>query len=170
MSQRGVEFPGNIWRNTRWQNHPHDGSDWFSYLNSVLPLREVDLALALLLGDAGGLVLGETAAQLTGKLGTEVKRNVFLVLVEQTQLGALVGVDDGENTGDRLADVVAIHQERKNSSVLEGPLSMRNFPSVNGCHRVMPAVYIWHFIVCCRLSSLVKHILLVVAARLHNSI
>jgi hypothetical protein len=52
-------------------------------------------------------VLGELAAQLTGELGAEVERHVLLVLVEQTQLGALVGVDDGEDTGDRLADVVA---------------------------------------------------------------
>ena len=79
-----------------------------SYLNGVLPLGEVDLALPLLLGDPGGLVLGETAAQLTGELGAKVEREVLLVLVEQTQLSALVGVDDGENTSDGLANVAAI--------------------------------------------------------------
>ena len=67
----------------------------------------MDLALALLLGDAGGLMLGETAAQLTGELGAEVEREVLLVLVEQTQLGALVGVDDGQDASDRLADIRA---------------------------------------------------------------
>lgn len=79
-----------------------------SYLNGVLPLGEVDLALPLLLGDPGGLVLGETAAQLTGELGAKVEREVLLVLVEQTQLSALVGVDDGENTSDGLANVAAV--------------------------------------------------------------
>lgn len=82
-----------------------------SYLNGVLPLGEVDLALPLLLGGPGGLVLGETAAQLTGELGAEVEREVLLVLVEQTQLSALVGVDDGENTSDRLANVATVHSK-----------------------------------------------------------
>lgn len=79
-----------------------------SYLNSVLALGEVDLALALALSGASSLVLGKTAAQLTGELGAEVQREVLLVLVEQTQLGALVGVDDGKDTSDRLANVVAV--------------------------------------------------------------
>lgn len=79
----------------------------WSYLDGVLPLGEVDLLLSLALRLHGGLVLGHTAAELTGELGAEVKRKVLLVLVEETELGALVGVDDGENTSDRLADVVA---------------------------------------------------------------
>lgn len=33
-------------------------------------------------------------------LGTEVEREVLLVLVEEAELGALVGVDDGEDTGN----------------------------------------------------------------------
>lgn len=68
----------------------------------------MDLPLPLLLGDHRGFVLGETAAHGTGELGAEVEREVFLVLVEQAQLGALVGVDDGEDAGDRLADVAAV--------------------------------------------------------------
>ena len=68
----------------------------------------MDLPLPLLLGDLGGLVFGEPAAHGTGESGAEVEREVFLVLVEQAQLGALVRVDDGEDTGDRLADVAAI--------------------------------------------------------------
>jgi hypothetical protein len=79
-----------------------------SYLNSILPLREVDLLLPLLLGDPGSLVLGHTAAHLAGELGAEVKREELLVLVEQTQLGALVGVDNGENASNRLAAVAAV--------------------------------------------------------------
>lgn len=84
-----------------------------SYLNGVLPLGEVDGTLAELVGGLGTLVLGETAADLTSELGAEVEREVLLVLVEQTQLSALVGVDDGENTSDRLANLAA---KKKNSS------------------------------------------------------
>lgn len=40
-------------------------------------------------------------------LGAEVERSVLLVLVEETELVALLGVDDGQDTGDGLADVVA---------------------------------------------------------------
>ena len=83
-----------------------------SYLNGVLPLGEVDLALALALSNAGSLVLGETAAEVAGELGAEVKRNVLLALVEETQLSALVGVDDGENASDRLADLGAVVGEK----------------------------------------------------------
>lgn len=78
-----------------------------SYLNGVLALREVDGTLALLVGDLSALVLGKTATDLTGELGAEVERKVLLVLVEQTQLSALVGVDDGENASDRLANLAA---------------------------------------------------------------
>ena len=67
----------------------------------------MDGTLAELVGGLGTLVLGETAADLTGELGAEVEREVLLVLVEQTQLSALVGVDDGENTSDRLANLAA---------------------------------------------------------------
>lgn len=82
-----------------------------SYLDGVLPLGEVDLALALALGGPGSLELGETAAELTGELGAEVQRDVLLVLVEQTQLSALVGVDDGENASDRLANFGAVNEK-----------------------------------------------------------
>jgi hypothetical protein len=67
----------------------------------------VNLLLALSLGLEGGLVLGKAAAEGTSELGAEVKRKVLLVLVEEAELGALVGVDDGENASDRLANVVA---------------------------------------------------------------
>lgn len=93
---------------TAHNDPPHSLPECSSYLNGVLPLGEVDLALALALGGPGSLELGETAAELTGELGAEVQRDVLLVLVEQTQLGALVGVDDGENASDRLANVGAV--------------------------------------------------------------
>lgn len=57
-------------------------------------------------------MLGESAAEGTGEAGAEVKRSVLLVLVEQTELGALVGVDDGENASDRLANVVAVNRSK----------------------------------------------------------
>jgi len=88
------------------QNTPSTGSS--SYLNGELPLGEVDLALALLVGGTGGLVLGETAAELTGELGAEIKRSVLLALVEETQLGALVRVDDGHHASDRLANIATV--------------------------------------------------------------
>jgi hypothetical protein len=76
----------------------------------------VDGALLLTLGGAGSLVLGETAADLTGELGAEVEGKVLLVLVEQTQLGALVGVDDGEDTSDRLANLAAKKKKKFQSA------------------------------------------------------
>lgn len=77
----------------------------------------MDLALALALSGPGSLELGETAADLTGELGAEVQRDVLLVLVEQTQLSALVGVDDGENASDRLANVGAVNEKESRVSV-----------------------------------------------------
>lgn len=41
---------------------------WWAYLNSKLPLGEVDVLLALLLCDEGSLVLGEASADGTGLL------------------------------------------------------------------------------------------------------
>ena len=67
----------------------------------------MDLLLALALSLEGSLVLGEAAAESASEAGAEVKREVLLVLVEEAELGSLVGVDDGQDTGDRLADVVA---------------------------------------------------------------
>lgn len=66
------------------------------------------LLLGLLLGDGVDLVLGHSPADGAGLLGAEVERQVLLALVEDAELGALVGVDDGEDAGDRLADVVAV--------------------------------------------------------------
>ena len=80
-----------------------------SYLDGELPLGEVNVALLGLLQRAG-LVLGrQSATNGAGLLGAEVERGVLLVLVEQTKLRALLGVDDGQDTGDRLSQVVAAH-------------------------------------------------------------
>ena len=53
-------------------------------------------------------MLCESSPDGASLLGSEVKREVFLVLVEDAELRALVRVDDGENSCDRFAEVVAI--------------------------------------------------------------
>lgn len=73
------------------------------------------LLLLLLLGDKVGLVLGQASAHGTGLLWSEVERSVLLVLVEDLELRTLVDIDDSEDTGDRLADVVAV---KTNISIL----------------------------------------------------
>ena len=78
-----------------------------AYLDGKLALGELDLALLGLLEDSGGILLGQTAADGAGLLGSEVEGHVLLVLVEQAKLSPLLGVDDGQDAGDRLAEVVA---------------------------------------------------------------
>lgn len=84
-------------------------------LDGELALGEVGGALLGLVGDSAGLLLGQSPADGTGLLRAEVEGSVLLVLVEQAELGALLGVDDGKDASDRLADVVAV--ERKFSPV-----------------------------------------------------
>ena len=50
--------------------------------------------------------LGQTSADRTGLLGTEVKGQVLLVLVELAEVLPLLLVHDGEDTSNRLADRV----------------------------------------------------------------
>jgi len=71
----------------------------------------VRLALLGLLQNSRGVLLGQAAADGAGLLGPEVKGQVLLVLVEQAELGTLLRVDDGEDAGDRLADIVAVREE-----------------------------------------------------------
>lgn len=66
-------------------------------------------------------MLRESPAHGAGELGPEVERQVLLLLVEQTQLGALVGVDDGQDTGDRLAEVAAAKKTQSAFSLLSVP-------------------------------------------------
>lgn len=70
------------------------------YLDSILPLGEVDRPLLRLLQSLLALVLGQTSSDGAGLLGSEVEGKVLLVLVEEAELRALVGVDDCENLGD----------------------------------------------------------------------
>ena len=80
----------------------------FSYLHRILPLREMHLSLPLPLCDTRRVLLAELSPDGTGRLRPEVKGTVFLVLVEESELSALVGIDDCEDSGDRLAKVMAI--------------------------------------------------------------
>lgn len=50
---------------------------------------------------------GESSADGAGLLGSQIKREVFLVLVVNSEGGALVGVDDGKDLCDRLAEIMA---------------------------------------------------------------
>lgn len=68
----------------------------------------MSIALGSLLEDACGILFGQTTTNGTGLLGAEVEWEVLLVLVEQTKLGTLVRVDDCEDLGDRLSDVVTV--------------------------------------------------------------
>lgn len=49
---------------------------------------------------------GQPAADGTGPLGSEVERNVLLALVEKAKLVTLLEVDDSQDLGDGLADIV----------------------------------------------------------------
>ena len=89
---------------------PHPSTTIFRHLlglDHVIPLREVPLPLLLLIGPRTSLVLSQRTAHGAGLLRAEVEREVLLLLVEDAQLVALVGVDDGEDAGDGFADVVA---------------------------------------------------------------
>lgn len=57
-------------------------------------------------------MLCETSSDGASLFCSEVERKVFLSLVEETELCTLVGVDDGEDLGDRFADIVAISQNK----------------------------------------------------------
>lgn len=80
-------------------------------LDGKLALWEVNSTLLGLLELASRVLLGETAADGTGLLWAEVEWAVLLVLVEQAELSTLVGVDDGQDLGNGLADVVAVEEK-----------------------------------------------------------
>lgn len=63
------------------------------------------LALLGLGQGAGGILCGQPPADGAGLLRSQVQGQVLLVLVEKAELGALLGVDDGQDAGNRLADV-----------------------------------------------------------------
>lgn len=68
----------------------------------------MSLSLLLLLGDPAGVLLAQSSADGASLLGSEVEREVLLLLVEQAELVSLVGVDDGQDSSDRLAEIVSV--------------------------------------------------------------
>jgi hypothetical protein len=74
-------------------------------------------------------VLRELSPHSARRLGSEVEGQVFLVLVEKSELGALVGIDDCEDPGDRFPEIVAaVLEERRCQSIV---LSMSSISSLN---------------------------------------
>jgi hypothetical protein len=71
-----------------------------AYLDGILPLRKVSRSLLRLQQGLLTLVLAQASSDGTGLLWSEVEWEVFLVLVEEAELGSLVGVDDCEDLGD----------------------------------------------------------------------
>lgn len=98
-----------------------------SYLDGVLPLGVVDLPLASLVQYPLGVGLGQAAADGASLLRPQVKGQVLLVLVEQTELSPLLQVDDGQDTGDRLAEVGAVVAETLACDQTSGPNQSRAF-------------------------------------------
>lgn len=88
-----------------------------THLDGVFALREVLLALLRLLQLSRGVLGGQATTDGTSLLGAEIEGQVLLVLVEQAHVVSLLGVDDGEDTGDRLAEVVAIKMHRSQVSI-----------------------------------------------------
>jgi hypothetical protein len=78
-----------------------------TYLDSILPLWEMRLPLRHLLQHSCLVLLGQPSPDSPRLLRSEVEREVFLVLVEEAELSALVGVDDGEDFGNRFTEIVA---------------------------------------------------------------
>jgi hypothetical protein len=102
----------------------------YSYLDGVFALWEVHGLLGGLDGLEAGLVLGETASDGTGLLWAEVQWEVLLAGVQDAELMALVGVDDGKDTGNVLADIVArAHNQR--DSLFCGRLSLEHWDSIH---------------------------------------
>jgi hypothetical protein len=86
-----------------------------SRLDRISPLREVRLPLLLSLRLQRRLLLGQMAAHGARELGPQVEGRVLLLLVEQAELGALRGVDDGEDAGDAFPDVGSVRAFRQSS-------------------------------------------------------
>lgn len=91
-------------------------------LDGELALGEVRLLLLLLLGDAGGVGLGQAATDGPRLLRAQVERQVLLLRVEQAQLVALVGVDHGQGSGDGFAEVVSIQKENVSPGILNSAI------------------------------------------------
>jgi hypothetical protein len=83
-----------------------------AYLDGILPLGKVSRSLLRLQQGLLALVLAQASSDGTGLLRSEVEGEVFLVLVEEAELCSLVGVDDCEDFGDGLSDIMAIEAQK----------------------------------------------------------
>jgi hypothetical protein len=83
-----------------------------AYLDGIFPLGKVSRPLLRLQQSLLALVLAQASSDGTGLLRSEVEGEVFLVLVEEAELCSLVGVDDCEDLGDGLSDIMAIDAEK----------------------------------------------------------
>lgn len=89
-----------------------------AYLDSISPLGKVYALLLLSLCPYRGLLLRQPSSDGTSLLGSEVERQVLLLRIEEAELRSLVGIDDGEDFGNRFAEVVAFV-----TSILVTPVS-----------------------------------------------
>jgi len=85
-------------------------------LDCILPLREMPLLLLLLLRLYRLFMLRQPSSNSASLLGSKVEREVLLLLVKETQLRSLVGVDDCENFRDGLSEVVDFGEFRGSSA------------------------------------------------------
>jgi hypothetical protein len=83
-----------------------------AYLDGIFPLGKVSRPLLRLQQGLLALVLAQASSDGTGLLRSEVEGEVFLVLVEEAELCSLVGVDNCEDLGDGLSDIMAIDAEK----------------------------------------------------------
>ena len=79
-----------------------------TYLDREVPQREMSLLLLLPLRHALRLIFCQPSSDGASLLWAEVERDVFLSLVEDSELRSLVCVDDCEDASDRFADIVAV--------------------------------------------------------------
>jgi len=81
-------------------------------LDGIFPLGKVSRPLLRLQQGLLALVLAQASSDGTGLLRSEVEGEVFLVLVEEAELCSLVGVDDCEDLGDGLSDIMDLCELR----------------------------------------------------------
>jgi len=66
----------------------------------------------------------ETATNSTGLLRAEIERQVLLAFVEETELSSLLGVEDRENAGNGLSEIMNLVQLRaRRSDLLDAELT-----------------------------------------------
>lgn len=78
-------------------------------LKSILALAEMDVLLVLALSNKVGLVLSEATTNGAGLLCAHIKRLVLLVLVQLSNLLALLLSHNSQNTSNSLANMATIN-------------------------------------------------------------